>query len=147
MIDVMNMKIVEVIAPGAIKDNAAFTVVEIDTLGAGHVTIVFHFGAMDIAMAVLKLKESDTTADGAATDVPGADFSVLPATLPSATDDNHFYAIQVPMLGRKRFLTLSATAGDGSAGTYGEAFAILSDLAAAPYTAADRGFTQELIAG
>lgn len=147
MIDVLNMKIVAVIDPGAIVDDADFTSIEIDGLNVGHVTVVLRTGAMDIAMAILKLVESDTPADAGATAVPAADFSVSPATLPSATGDNKFYAIQVPMLGRKRYLTLKAKGGNGSAGTYAYAFAILSDLSQAPYGATKRGFTQELTAG
>ncbi len=147
MIDVLNMKIVPVIDPAAIKNNGAFTVIEVDASECGHVTFVVRLGATDIAMTALKLKESDTSGDSGATDVPNADFSVSPATLPSATDDNKFFAIQVPMLGRKRYLTLSAAAGNGSTGTFAYAFAILSDLANSAYQAAGRGFAQELFAG
>jgi hypothetical protein len=82
-----------------------------------------------------------------AADVPLADFSVLPATLPSATDDNHFFAVQVNMIGRKQYLDLSLTLGDGSAGTYVAVLAILSQLRINPSSATDRGFTQELFAG
>jgi hypothetical protein len=140
----LNSKIVQVIEPGVIKDNASFTVVEIDTLGFRQVDIYISFGAMDIAMAALKLKESDTASDGSAADVSGADFSVSPATLPSATDDHNVFAIHVDMRGHKRYLTLVATAGDGAAGTYGSAIAILSRAEQAPNTVAERGLTQEL---
>lgn len=147
MKDVLNLKFVKITPPGAIIDNAAAVTATLDTLGMGWVTIVVHFGAMDIAVSVMKLTESDDSGMSGAADVPSADFSVLPATLPSATDDNHFFAIHVPMLGRKRYLDLSLTLGDGSAGTYVTVFAVCADLAQAPYGAAARGFTQELFAG
>lgn len=145
MIDVLNQKIVGVTPPAAIVDNAAFTTASVDARGAGFVTFIVYLGALDIAVAAMKLRESDD--DSTYTDVPGADFSVSPATLPSATDDNKFYAVQVNMLGRKRYLDLSLTGGDGTVGTYATVFAILSRLATTPSTAAGRGFAQELIAG
>jgi len=146
MIEQLNLKFVSVTPPAAINDNTAYTTATIDTLGWDYVTFVVYFGAMDIAMAVLKLTESDDSGMSGAVDVSGGDFSVSPATLPSATDDNHFFAVSVNMNnGRKRYLDLSATAGDGSAGTYAAIFAILSRGKITPYTASDRGFTQQLI--
>jgi hypothetical protein len=80
-----------------------------------------------------------------ATDITGADFSVSPATLPSATDDNHFYGIHVKLGGpRKRYMDLSFTAGDGAAGTFASVNALLGKGEADPSTAATRGFTQLL---
>jgi len=148
MINVLNQKLVGVTPPAAIIDNAAAVTAAVDCLGARFVTFIVYLGALDIAVAVMKLRESnDDGSLDAYADVPNADFSVLPATLPGASDDNHFFAIQVPMLGRKRYLDLSLTLGDGSAGTYVTVFAILSELETAPSTASDRGFTQELFAG
>lgn len=135
----------------AINDNAAFSCTALDAggLGAKEVHLFMRFGAMDIAMAVLKLQESNTltnsTTLASATDVTGGDFSVSPATLPSATDDNHGFCISIPMTGsRKRYLNLAATAGDGSAGTYFFAcWLYIPDNV--PNTAALRGLTQHLI--
>src|SRR5258708_663138 len=117
MIEALNQKTVVVTPPAAIVDNAAATTAILDTLGAAWVTFEAIFGAMDIAVAVMKLTESDDPAMAGATDVPGANFATSPATLPSATDDNHVFGIQVNMLGRKRYLDLSLTVGDGAAGT------------------------------
>jgi hypothetical protein len=147
MRQIMNTKTVAVTPPGAIVDNAAFTTAAIDTLGFRFVTIIVLLGALDIAVAALKLQESNDSGMSGATDVPGADFSVSPATLPAATDDNNLFAIQVDMRGRKRYLDLSLTGGDGSAGSYATVLAVLSEPEQSPNTAAKRGFTQELIAG
>jgi hypothetical protein len=141
----MAQKIVAVTQPGAIVDNAAFTTATIDTRGFAFLTIVVLLGALDIALAAFKLRESDDSGMSGAADVTGADFSVSPATLPAATDDNKLYAIHVSLNGRKRYLDLSLTGGDGAAGTYATAFAILSDAETAPSSETDRGFAAELI--
>lgn len=147
MIEAMNQKAVIVTSPRVINDNTAYTTNTIDTLGFRYVTIMIILGALDIAVAALKLTESDDSGMSGATDVPGADFSVSPATLPAATADDTIVAIQVDMRGRKRYLDLSFTAGDGSAGTYATVLALLSRPETTPNTAALRGFGQELIAG
>jgi hypothetical protein len=140
-----NLKFFQVTAPAAINDNTAFTTATIDTLGYDEMLIEVAFGAMDIAVAALKLQESDDSGMSGAADITGADFSVSPATLPSATDDNHFYGIHVKLGGaRKRYMDLSFTAGDGAAGTFASVNAILGKGEAEPSTAATRGFTQLL---
>jgi hypothetical protein len=144
MKSVQTQKIVTITNPGAIVDNAAFTTATIDTRGFLVVTIVLLLGALDVALAALKLRESDADDMSGAADVAGADFSVAPATLPAATDDNKLYAIQVDMRGRKRYIDLTLTGGDGAAGTYAAAFAILSNPQEAPSDATGRGFAQEL---
>lgn len=145
MIEVLNQKVIGVTPPAAIVDNAAVTTASVDCSEAGWVTFLVYMGATDIAVAAMKLRESDD--DSTFTDVPGADFSVSPATLPAATDDNKIYAVQVNMLGRKRYLDLTLTGGDGSAGAYFVVLAILSRMAITPSTATDRGLAQELFAG
>ncbi len=139
-------KIVPITVPGAIVDNAAFTTTAIDTAGFRYCTIYVLFGAMDIAMAALKVQESDASNMSGAVDVSGADFSVSPATLPSATADNKLYAIDVNLDGRLRYLDLSATGGDGTTGTYMVAWAVLSKAAIEPSTAALRGIDGALLA-
>ena len=61
------------------------------------------------------------------------------ATLPTATDDDGFVFFEVDLRGRKRYLDLSATAGDGAAGTFLCAWAELSRGSQTPVTAAERG--------
>lgn len=139
------LKFVQVAAPVAISDNAAVTTATIDTLGFDEVMFEISFGAMDIAVAALKLTESNDSGMSGATDISGADYSVSPATLPSATDDNHFYGIHVKLGGaRKRYLDLSYTTGDGAAGTYTSINAIFARGESEPNSATTRGFTQLL---
>jgi hypothetical protein len=120
------------IPPAAIKDNASFTVTSTDTLGYSKATFVFALGASDIAMAALKLQESDD--DSSYADVTGLVYGTSTniagstSALPSATDDNKIYLLHIANLsGRKRYLKLVATAGDGATGTFGSAIAILEN--------------------
>ncbi len=140
------LNFLEVTAPVAINDNTAYTTTTIDTLGMGdELLVVIKFGAMDIAVAALKLQESNSSNMSGATDISGADFSVAPATLPSATSDNTFFGIHVKLGGaRKRYLDLSFTAGDGAAGTYAYAEAIFTRVESDPSSATTRGFAQFL---
>ena len=80
-----------------------------------------------------------------ASDISGADFSVTPLTLPSATDDNKLYGIFVDLRGKKRYLDLTLTGGDGATGTFAAVLAALYGAADHPNTAAERGFAQEAI--
>lgn len=131
MDEIQRAKFVQVIAPDAIVDNASFTTNEIDTLDYDYATIVFNLGATDIAMTALKVQESDTSgsdfSDVSGLDMDGdTDLDGSTAELPSATDDDGVVVFQVDLRGRKRYLDLVATAGDGSTGTYGAAVAILT---------------------
>lgn len=145
MINSLAQKVVPVTPPAAIVDNAAFTTNIIDTRGFRFVTIIILLGALDVALAALKLRESDDDDMSGAVDVEGSDFSVAPATLPAATDDNKLYAIHVNVIGRKRYLDLTLTGGDGTAGAYVSAVAVLSRAEEVPNSAEKRGFAQEVI--
>lgn len=143
MKDLQNCKFVPVTPPGVIVDDSAFTTAELDTKGFAYACILCSLGAMDIAMAALKLQESDTSGSGFA-DVTGAvggtDF-----TLPSATDDNKIVAFFVNLIGRKRYLDLVATGGNGSTGTYMSVVAILSDAQITPSSVSERGLLAQVI--
>ena len=139
----LNQKIVAITPPGAIVDNAAFTTAAVDTLGFNQLTIVVLFGAMDVAVAALKLQESDDSGMSGAVDIDGSNYSTE-ASLPGATADNTMYAFHVDLRGRKRFIDLTLTGGDGTTGTYATAFAILSRAQECPNSAAERGFAGEL---
>jgi hypothetical protein len=134
----------QVIAPAAIVDNASFSSNEIDSLDFDYLTVVVNIGATDIAMAALKLQSSDSSGSGFA-DVDGldcdgdTDIDGSAAALPSAGDDNNLVVFQVDLRGQKRYFDLVATAGDGSAGTFASAIAILSKGAVSPVSAADMG--------
>lgn len=139
---IQNCKFVNVTPPAAIVDNAAFATTAVDTFGFRECTFILQLGALDIAIAAFKLTESDDSGMSGAVDVAGADFSVSPLTLPSASADNNLYAVFVNCLGRKRYLDLSLTGGDGSAGSYAAVMAILSKGESGPDSAADRGLAQ-----
>lgn len=137
------VKRVPVIPPVAILDNGSYTTLVIDTLGFAYAVVLVMLGATDIAMAALKLQESDQSGAGFV-DVAGANFAVN-GTLPSATDDNTIVAIRVDCRGgRKRYLKLVATNGDGAVGTFATAWAELSLGSIVPSSAAERGLAQEL---
>jgi hypothetical protein len=141
-------KLVAVTPPGAIVDAAALTTNVIDTLGFDYCRIIVYLGATDIAMTALKVQESDVAASATAltggTDITGTDFSVSPATLPGAGDDNKFFIIDIDLRGRKRYLDVAATGGDGTAGAYITILAQLLRASQVPATAAARGAAQAL---
>lgn len=144
-----NVKVAEVIAPAAIVDNASWTTVEIDTKGFDYLQIVCHVGATDIAHAALKVQESDTSGSGFV-DISGLVFGTSTntddstSTLPSATDDNKLFIFDIDLRGRKRYIDLVATAGDGTLGTFMAAWAVLSRGHETPMSASERGASQIL---
>ena len=140
MIDTQTQKIFPVSLPVVISDNAAIVTAAIDTLGYDYLDVYFMFGAMDIAMAALSIGQSDT--DGSY--VALADFATLPATLPSATSDGTIFAFHVNLIGKKRYFDVTATTGDGNAGTYACAWAVLSRAGQAANSATTRGIAQEI---
>lgn len=130
---IQNMKFAEAVAPGVIKDNAAFTATEIDTGGFNYLTICLDIGATDIAFAAMSLQSATTTGGSFANVtgfVGGTDF-----TLPSATDDNTLLLFHIDCRGKNQFWKVAATAGDGTAGTYMSGLAVLS-LSDQPLTTA-----------
>lgn len=149
MIHAQNTKIVNITPPAAIVDNAAYTTAELDVMGFDYCQIFVFLGATDIAMVALKVTESDTAGSGHA-DITGLVFGTsngidgAASTLPSATDDNKFFCFDIDLRGRKRYLDLVATAGDGATGTFLAAWAILSRAEQGKNTAAERGCGQIL---
>lgn len=142
-------KVVSVTPPAAIVDDSAYTTAEIDTAGYDYCTVVAYLGATDIAMAALSVTESDTSGSGHAAVtglVYGTSENIAGSTssLPSATDDNKFFSFEIDLRGRKRYLDVSATAGDGAAGTFCTIFAILWRGDEQKQTAAARGFADIL---
>ena len=117
------------IPPGAIKDNAAWTAYVIDKQtdlphGCKGVLFAIALGATDIALAALKVQESDTKSTSTALGGTPADVHDM-ATKPAADDDNEIHLLYVPIEKiTERYFQLQGTAGDGSAGTYLSAIAI-----------------------
>lgn len=144
-VELQATKWLNITGPQAIKDNAAWTTTEIDTKGWDYAVVFLHYGTSDIAMAACKVQESDTSGSGFA-DVTGLDAdgdtntAGSAATLPTATDDNKFFLWEIDLRGRKRYLDLSITAGNGTNGTYASAGCILCRGSTAPSnTTASRG--------
>jgi hypothetical protein len=136
-------KFVSVTPPAAIIDNAAVTTASIDTVGWDYLEVYVYLGAIDIAMTVCKLQTSDT--DGSYADLTGAvygtstDIAGSTSALPIATDDNKCFKFEIDLRGKKRYFDLAATCGDGAAGTYITAFALLTRGDSPPTTASGRG--------
>ena len=138
-------KVVEAVAPAVIKDDAAYTATVIDTAGFRNATIYCHFGSIDFTVATLKITEC-ATSGGSYTDITGTivgtanNITGAESAFPSASDDNTFMVFDIDMDSHERFLQVSATAGDGAAGTYMSAFCVLSRFHGASLeTAASRG--------
>lgn len=130
-------------------DNAAYTTNEIDTLGWEYLEIVAVVGVTDIAMAALTVTESDTTGSGHA-NVTGlifgtsADIDGTTSVLPAADDDNQIFACEIDLKARKRFIDVTATAGDGTAGTNLCILARLTRGKEHPRTSTQKGCTHIL---
>jgi hypothetical protein len=146
MNNLQNVKVVNVTPPAAIKDNASFATTTIDTLGFNKVAIYFALGATDIAMTALKIQESDDAGMSGAADITGAVYGVTGApALPSADDDNKIFGFFIDLKGRKRYLDVVATAGDGSTGTFGACTAHLYNPLTTEDNATQRGLAANLI--
>jgi hypothetical protein len=144
-----NFKVLNILPPDAIKDNAAYTTTEVDTLGWEFARFVVALGATDIAVAAMHVTEADVSATNHA-EIPATDFTdatqvdIQGAALaePSADDDNGVFIIDIDLRGRKRYLDLVLTAGDGSTGTFAAAQCWLYRGETAPRTNAGRGVVQ-----
>ena len=145
MIQAQKTKAVLVTPPAAINDNAAAATAIIDTLGWDYLEIYVLIGATDIATAAMKVQESDDSGMSGAADIvglrPGTDTDAFGAAsaLPTANDDNTIQKFGINLLGRKRYIDLLLTGGDGSAGTYYAVLAVLSRGKEDPNTAAKMG--------
>jgi len=136
----LNFKVVNLIPPVAIVDDASWTTTEIDTLGWDHLTLLINLGASDIAIAAMAATESDTAGSGHA-NITGlvASGTTGDGRLPTATDDGGVVMMDIDLRGRKRYIDLTLTAGDGALGTFASGVAILSRGKTAPNTTAERG--------
>ena len=141
-------KVINVIPPVAIVDNASWTTTEIDTKGYDYATIVINLGASDVAAAALKVQESDTSGSGFA-DVTGlvygtsTDISGSTSSLPGTTNDT-VWMFEVDLRNRKRYLDVVATAGNGTSGTFASGVCLLSRAKNHPQTATERGVANVL---
>ena len=134
-------KFVAVTPPAAIVDNAAFTTAAIDTKGFAQLSFLVFFGALDIAIASMSVRHSDASdmSSPATLSTGGTDF-----TLPIATVDNGFALFNVDLRGRKRYVDIEITGGDGAAGTFLAVTAILSRAGEYPKDITTRGLFLEV---
>lgn len=143
MIGALDAKYVAIEFAEALVDNASVSTASIDTRGFDYCEIVAYLGTTDIALTALKVQDSDddsTYADVDGLDMDGdTDIEGTAAVLPSATDDDNFIVFQIDCRGRKRYLDLVATFGDGTAGGWLHAFARLSRAKELPSTNAEYG--------
>lgn len=136
MIQAQAMKKVRVIDPAAIVDDASFTVLDIDARGFNWVQITCYVGAIDVDMVALSV--SDSPDDSTYTPVTSLAFSG--DDLPQATTGaNKFYAFDIDRRLTERYLRLVATGGDGTAGTFMSAEAVLYRGEVIPASDTSRG--------
>lgn len=139
---VHNCKYAGAISPQIIKDNAAWTATEVDTLGWDYAEFIGLVGATDIAMASFTIGDSDTSGSGHSAYVTfGTTVNIdgSASELPAAGDDDTLQAVQVDLRGRKRYHLPAATAGNGTAGTYFSMVCRLSRGEQMPNTVAEAG--------
>ncbi|HSZ56650.1 MAG TPA: hypothetical protein VK797_13365 [Tepidisphaeraceae bacterium] len=140
MIDLQQTRKVQIVWPQARLNNAAVTCGSVDRKGFDYAAIRVALGATDVGFTTFKLQESDDNTTF--TDIPGADFSVAPLSLPASTNGDTLWEWQVDLRGsRKRYLRPAMTVGNGTNGAFVSATAELSRAEQAPYNAATQGLT------
>lgn len=142
--ELQKLRFAGMVSPQAIKDNTEYvgskgsTPRTVDTvlngIKANSAIVVVHVGATDIAMATMKVYDSPDDSTYTAL----VDFDT-DGTLPSATDDNGFFAFYLDLRNADRYIQIELIPGNGTAGTYAVAFAILGDLAQSPDNDTERG--------
>ena len=90
-------KSINVAPPGALVNGASVACTAVDRSGFDQASYLVILGSTDAALTALKLQESDNNSTW--TDVPGLDFSVSPATLPTSGSGNGLYAFDVDLRG------------------------------------------------
>jgi hypothetical protein len=138
------------VPPGAVVDNATYTSNVIDCAGADYLEVDVIVGTTDVALATLKLQESDAKSSATAL-TTGADISGFvygtstdpdsgsTSALPADDKDNKVFQFRVPLQGRKRYINLIAVAGNGTTGTYLAAVGTLAKLEQGPTSATEAG--------
>lgn len=147
-----NTKVFSVTPPAAIVNNTSYTTATIDTLGYNYLTVYCYIGALDIAFTALKLQQSDDSGMSGAADISGCVYGTstdaygTASALPTDTNDNKIFAFHVNLSGKKRYVDLVATIGNGSTGGFMSAFAVLSNGQSEPNSLTDQNFGGLLVA-
>ncbi|MDQ2946393.1 MAG: hypothetical protein M3Y27_10700, partial [Acidobacteriota bacterium] len=89
MIHTNQTKTINVAPPGAAVKSASLTCNSVDRHGFDYANFRTVLGTTDTPFTALKLQESDDNATW--TDIPGLDYSIAPAVLPSASDGTHVF--------------------------------------------------------
>lgn len=146
MIHNQNKKIVPVIYPQAIKDNALFvgahgsTPVDVDCAGWDWADVYIMLGATDVAVAAMNIQHSDDTTAGNYAVITGYDWiNTSGLAEPTASDSNCVFHAGLDLRTIKRYLNVELTAGNGTSGTYAVCWVELSRGNEAPTTDAERG--------
>ncbi|HZK81277.1 MAG TPA: hypothetical protein VFC46_09430 [Humisphaera sp.] len=144
MIYATQSKTINVAPPGALVNGGSVSCTAIDRKGFDYASVRVALGSTDAALTALKLQESDD--NSSYSDVPGLDFSVSPATLPTSGAGNSVYSFDVDLRGRKRYLKPVITVGSGTNGAYVTVQADLSRAEQTPHDATSRGLAAALSA-
>jgi len=138
MIEGLNAKYIQALAPISVAGGATATTVEIDTIGFDYAEFLVMAGLIPATgFATLKIQESDVTGSGQA-DITGAGWTAL-----VDADDGKIVACFLDLRRRKRFLTLVAINGITNASLIA-CLVRLSRAEQIPATATARGFGQQL---
>jgi len=140
-------KVVWVTNPAAIVDDAAFTTAEVDTKGYNHATLILRLGATDVAMAALAVTESDTTGSGHGNIAVFGTTTLIDGStsaIPGNTAGNTTHVVEMDLRSRKRFIDVTATAGNGSTGTYLTALCLLTAGGEQKQDSSSRGHDQTI---
>jgi hypothetical protein len=142
MIYATTFKSINVTPPAAAVNNATVTTPSVDRKGYDYACYKIVLGATDVGLTALKLQESDDNATFA--DIPGLDYSVAPATLPTNAQGGKIFAFDVDLRGRKRYLKPIITIGAGTTGAFITVQAELHRGEQIPKDAATRGLAATL---
>ena len=145
MIEIQNMKFVNMLYPQLKDDGDLADNNYVDTSGWNHLRVLMQIGNLDIALGstaegnALKLEECDTSG-GSYTDVTDAAL----ADAIAADEDGKLFAIDIDLRKtHKRYMRLNAPhAGDGAVGVNASALGILSMPNIGPKDAAGQGLTE-----
>lgn len=144
--DIDNWKLVNVTPPAALIDNASATTEEVDTQGWNRARYIIQLGATDIALTALHVTQSDSAGSGHAeittsdfTDSDNTDIEGNALALPDADADSDIIVIDVNLEGKKRYLDLVLTVGDGTQGAYVSVLCQLYRGESGPTTNAEHG--------
>jgi hypothetical protein len=138
-------KVVGIVFPQAIKDDTAWvgttasTPASIDTKGFNCLTVYWMLGATDIAQASLIIVEDSASNLGTATALYtfGGTGNLA---LPTDANDNGIWRVHIPLDGtRKRYIGVTAAAGNGTAGAYAVCWGVLEGANECPNSDTERG--------